>query len=209
MKMELTGRDILLLKLSLIALTVFLSVRFLIMPGIGTWQERRLENELLQDTIEEMEAAISSIPARQEQIREKQNELSGRSQVYYERMENHQVDELLTGLALKHGLFPVSLSIGGAEPQIPEAYLYGLTSENTDVLSEGYILTGKARIALRGDEAGVYAFLDEIEENMPAVRVVSMRLEERAWLDAEGKSFVQTEAGFELEIIMCDTEAVK
>ena len=192
MKLELTERDILLLKLSVIALIVFLTVRFLIMPGIGSGQELRLENELLQDTIEEMEAAISSIPALQEQIKEKQNELSEYSRRYYGKMENHQVDELLTGLAL-----------------IPEAYRYGLTSENTAVLSEEYILTGKARIALRGDEADVYAFLDDIEETMPAVRVISMHLEERSWLDAEGNSFVQTEAGFELEIIMCEIEAAK
>lgn len=209
MKLELTERDILLLKLSVIALIVFLTVRFLIMPGIGSGQELRLENELLQDTIEEMEAAISSIPALQEQIKEKQNELSEYSRRYYGKMENHQVDELLTGLALKHGLFPVSLLIGVTEPQIPEAYRYGLTSENTAVLSEEYILTGKARIALRGDEADIYAFLDDIEETMPAVRVISMHLEERSWLDAEGNSFVQTEAGFELEIIMCEIEAAK
>ncbi len=84
MKLELTERDILLLKLSVIALIVFLTVRFLIMPGIGSGQELRLENELLQDTIEEMEAAISSIPALQEQIKEKQNELSEYSRRYYE-----------------------------------------------------------------------------------------------------------------------------
>lgn len=208
MKLELTERDILLLKLSVIALIVFLTVRFLIMPNrkrAGAPSGKRTSAGYhRRDGGRDF---FDSGPARTDQ--RKQNELSEYSRRYYGKMENHQVDELLTGLALKHGLFPVSLLIGVTEPQIPEAYRYGLTSENTAVLSEEYILTGKARIALRGDEADVYAFLDDIEETMPAVRVISMHLEERSWLDAEGNSFVQTEAGFELEIIMCEIEAAK
>lgn len=209
MKLELTERDILLLKLSGIALIVFMTVRFLIMPGITGWQERRLENELLQDTIEEMEAAIQSIPLMEKSIEEKQRELSERSLRYYEKMENHQVDELLTGLALKHGLFPVSLAIGEAGAKIPEPYRYGETTDSAEILSEGYILTGSASMVLRGDEDAVYAFLDDIEDHFPAVRVVSMRLEERAWLDADGTAFMQTDAGFELEIVMYDPETVQ
>ena len=45
--MRLTDKDILLLKLAVSILTVFLMVRFLIMPGIGRYQEYILEGKEL------------------------------------------------------------------------------------------------------------------------------------------------------------------
>ena len=41
--MKLTDKDILLVKLAVSILIVFFMVRFLIMPGIGSYQENRIE----------------------------------------------------------------------------------------------------------------------------------------------------------------------
>ena len=110
--MRLTDKDILLLKLAVSILTVFLMVRFLIMPGIGRYQEYILEGKELDGTIEEMQSAIDGIPELEQEIEERKRELTDISAKYYDLMENRQVDELLTGIALDAGLFPVSLSIG-------------------------------------------------------------------------------------------------
>ena len=123
MRLELTENDILLLKLAGSVLIAFLVIRFLLMPGIEHYQENIIQRDELTETAEGMQAAIDGIPVLEQKIGNSRAELEEVSSVYYERMENHQVDELLTGLALKHGLFPVSLSIEGAVPKIPAAYL--------------------------------------------------------------------------------------
>ena len=47
--MSLTEKDILLLKLAVSVLTVFLMVRFLMVPGIGRYQELMLEGRELDE----------------------------------------------------------------------------------------------------------------------------------------------------------------
>lgn len=124
MKLELTQKDIFLLKLALSVLIVFLSFRFLIMPGVAQYQEKILEAETLAETREEMKAAMESVPFLEQSIETRRQQLAEASAPYYMHMENSQVDEILTGLALKLGLFPVSLAIQNAQPGIPEPYLY-------------------------------------------------------------------------------------
>ena len=152
MRLELTESDILLLRVAGSVLIAFLMIRFLLMPGIEHYQENIIQRDELTDTTERMQAAIDGIPVLKQEIENSQKELEEVSSVYYEQMENHQVDELLTGLALKHGLFPVSLSIEGASPKIPEAYLYGITAGSEKVPSEHYIQTAAGNMVLRGEE---------------------------------------------------------
>lgn len=135
--MRLTNKDILLLKLALSILLVFLTVRFLIMPEIEQYQENRIKSRQLDVAMEEMQSAIDGIPGLEKKVEERKGELHDISAKYYERMENRQVDELLTGLALKSDLFPVSLSIGEAQPEIPKAYLYGEISGEDSTAGTG------------------------------------------------------------------------
>ena len=128
MKWELNQNDILLVKLACSALIAFFMIRFLLMPGIERLQENGIQNDALQETVTGMEEAIESIPVLEQSIESSKKDLAEVSAPYYESMENRQIDELLTGLALKHGLFPVSLSIDGAEASLPGPYLYGTTA---------------------------------------------------------------------------------
>lgn len=130
--MKLTDKDILLVKLAVSILIVFFMVRFLIMPGIGRYQESRIEGKELENRVEEMQAAVDSIPVLEQTIAERRKDLDNVSEVYYERLENRQIDELLTGIAINAGLFPVSLSIGEAQPMIPAPYIYGTLLEETE-----------------------------------------------------------------------------
>lgn len=209
MKLELTQSDILLLKISLSALILFLFVRLLIMPGIGRYQENVLQAEMLEDTVVEMSALMDSIPQLERSIETRRAALEEASASYYEAMENRQIDELLTGLALKHGLFPVSLSIEGAVPAIPEAYLYGVTAESDRIPSERYILTAYGNLTLRGEAAKVFAFLDEVEKNYPAVQVRSLRMDERVYLDADWNVVEQPDVECLLAVYMVDKSVVE
>ena len=258
MKLELTQRDILLLKLACSAVIAFFMIRFLLMPGLERFQENSIQNDILQETVDDMEETIEKIPVLEKAIESGLEELAEASAPYYERMENRQVDELLTGLALKHGLFPVSLTIDDAKASLPEPYLYSVkasqaaaddpsagsesvsggegdgesaegsneqgavSGENTSgepasgnpdgvgsVFSGGYMKTAAGHMVLRGEEAMLFAFLGDVEENYPAIRVCSVGIEEGVYFDADWNRVEQSDMSCELEIYMYDRSAVE
>ena len=200
MRLELTENDILLLKLAGSVLIAFLVIRFLLMPGIEHYQENIIQRDELTETAEGMQAAIDGIPVLEQEIENSRAKLEEVSSVYYERMENHQVDELLTGLALKHGLFPVSLSIEGAVPKIPAAYLYGVTAGSEKVPSEHYIQTAAGNMVLRGEEAKFFGFLDDVETNYPALRLCKLQMEQQIYFDEDWNIIDQPDMSCALEI---------
>ena len=202
MRLELTENDILLLKLAGSVLIAFLVIRILLMPGIEHYQENIIQRDELTETAEGMQAAIDGIPVLEQEIGNSREELEEVSSVYYERMENHQVDELLTGLALKHGLFPVSLSIEGAVPKIPAAYLYGVTAGSEKVPSEHYIQTAAGNMVLRGEEAKFFGFLDDVETNYPALRLCKLQMEQQIYFDEDWNIIDQPDMSCALEIYM-------
>ena len=202
MRLELTENDILLLKLAGSVLIAFLVIRFLLMPGIEHYQENIIQRDELTETAEGMQAAIDGIPVLEQEIENSREELEEVSSVYYERMENHQVDELLTGLALKHGLFPVALSIEGAVPKIPAAYLYGVTAGSEKVPSEHYIQTAAGNMVLRGEEAKFFGFLDDVETNYPALRLCKLQMEQQIYFDEDWNIIDQPDMSCVLEIYM-------
>ncbi len=202
MRLELTENDILLLKLAGSVLIAFLVIRFLLMPGIEHYQENIIQRDELTETAEGMQAAIDGIPVLEQEIENSGAKLEEVSFVYYERMENHQVDELLTGLALKHGLFPVSLSIEGAVPKIPAAYLYGVTAGSEKVPSEHYIQTAAGNMVLRGEEAKFFGFLDDVETNYPALRLCKLQMEQQIYFDEDWNIIDQPDMSCALEIYM-------
>ena len=204
MRMELTKSDILLLKLSLSALILFAFVRLLIMPGIGRYQENVIQAELLEDTMVELSALMDSVPQLERSIEVRRAAIEEASSPYYAAMGNRQIDELLTGLALRHGLFPVSLSIEGAAPAIPEAYLYGVTAQSDRIPWESYMLTALGNLTLRGEEAKIFAFLDDVEKNYPAVQVRSLRMDERVYFDADWNVVEQPDVECVLAVYMYD-----
>lgn len=202
MRLELTENDILLLKMAGSVLIAFLVIRFLLMPGIEHYQENIIQRDELTETAEGMQAAIDGIPVLEQEIENSGAKLEEVSSVYYERMENHQVDELLTGLALKHGLFPVSLSIEGAVPKIPAAYLYGVTAGSEKVPSEHYIQTAAGNMVLRGEEAKFFGFLDDVETNYPALRLCKLQMEQQIYFDEDWNIIDQPDMSCALEIYM-------
>ena len=214
MKLELTKRDIFLLKLASSILIIFLTFRFLIMPGISGYQEKMLEAETLSETREEMEAAIESVPLLTQTIETRRQQLAEASAPYYARMENLQVDEILTGLAVKLGLFPVSLSIQNPKPGLPEPYLYAKSQdavpgqEISDTAAASgavpetasYVLTGTGNITLRGTQEQMFLFVDELKQNYPAIRIRSMQMNQRVFLDSAWDVVEELETAFELYI---------
>lgn len=207
MKLELTEKDILLLKMAVSILLVFMAVRFLIMPQMGRIQEGRIQKEELLSTREEMEEAIASIPYLEESIETRLEVLDEASKDYYKVMENREVDEILTGLAVEMGLFPISLSIQEAEPGLPAPYLYGTVSEPTETASENYVLTATADMVLRGTKRDVIRFIDAVEKRESSVQIRSIRISEQEYMDEEWNVITESGVQVTMAVYMCDRDA--
>lgn len=204
MRPELTQRDIFLLKLAFSVLIVFMTVRFLIMPQVSGIQEGRIQKEELLQTKEEMEAAMASIPSLEQSIETRKEELAKASEDYYDVMENRQVDEILTGLAVRMNLFPVSLSIEEAEPEIPAPYVYSVVPDPPEAVSENYVLTAGGNMVLRGSRENVFRFMDTIEREYPSVQVRTVNIREQEYMDVNWNVVAESEVSFTIAVYMCD-----
>lgn len=146
MKMEFTAKDIKLLKVMFTLLIVVLMARFLIFPAIERKQNLDFELDEAKIRQEEMQYRIDGIETSRAMVEKTRTELLDASADYYGLMEQQEIDELVTGLALKHELFPSRLDIGEFTDASLAPYLYsagglkgaaGIDSAETDVGAAG------------------------------------------------------------------------
>ena len=119
---ELKPGDIVLLKVLACILILFFTLRFLVFPGLEKNQDLQNEKEQVEQTKQEMQDTIKQKSIVEKKIVKQKAELVNASQGFYDLLENQQVDELVTGIALKHNLKPVYLKIEGTEAGVPAAY---------------------------------------------------------------------------------------
>lgn len=124
MKMEIKSRDRKLLIIACSALILVLMIRLAILPAVDAYEAGSIEYEEKVTHAEEMQRLIDSQPANEKRISEGMARLDELSDTCYEMMENRQVDELVTGTALAHDLFPSHLSISEQMSGIAGPYLY-------------------------------------------------------------------------------------
>lgn len=120
--MELKQGDVVLLKFLACVVIAFFMARFLILPGIEKHQSLVIEKEQVTQQKEQMETIIANAPAVEEKIAEQVSTLQNKKSEYYGLLENQAVDELITGVILKHNLFPVYLNIESPAAGVPEPY---------------------------------------------------------------------------------------
>ena len=200
MKLELTQKDLFLLKLSLSVLIIFFTIRFAVMPGISRYQENILKRQELREIMAEMQDAIDKTPEKTKLAEEKLEELRQASKDYYEIMENREMDGIITGLALKHGLFPVSLTLEQAAPGIADPYRYAPEQTNEEPVSDTYMQIGTARLMLQGDEDKLLAFVDDVESHYPAIKVRSLSVSRNIYLNKELETAFQAERSEERRV---------
>lgn len=241
MKAEMTARDILLLKISFTALIIILSVRFMILPQVEGMNEAQTELEAAEAAAEAIQNKIEEKPEIERELDEYTARLNEMTAPYYGMLENRELDEIVTGIAVRHQLFPLSLEISEGESRVPEPYLYsdggvrdveaereaaaaeetaaeedaewenpeeaeiaaaaaaaeaaaaGIDITEAEPLqeTEGYVHQTAVSMSLRGDEADILTFLDDIWKNYPAIQIKTMKFEEETYadenLDAAGK----------------------
>lgn len=133
LEFELKPTDILLLKVLSCILMVVLTLNLFIFPGLNKQADLSAQKEETRQEKQQVEEAIASMPAAKARIEQQQSDLTELSEDYYPQMENNNVDELVTGIALAHGLFPAALNIEDSVPGGPAAY--GVTGDTRDTTS--------------------------------------------------------------------------
>lgn len=232
LEMELKPGDIVLLKLLACVLILFFMVRFLIFPGIEKHQDLVQKKDDVTIEQQEMQQTIDSASTMQAKIDKQQAQLDDSTKGYYQLMENQQIDELISGLILKHDLFPVYLNISEPVPGIPSAYQVQAQDTNADTstttsaedelngdsnsdsdAADGstsgdaamiqYVNTTTVSVTLQGSEGQVRALLDDIAKNYPGIQVRSLDMQEQTYVDSQLQAVGQVNCSCELAVYTC------
>lgn len=135
LELELKPGDVVLLKILACVLILFFMARFLIFPGVEKHQDLVSERDDLQVKQEEMQYTMDSASTYESMIDKQQKSLDEESKGFYDLLQNQQIDELVSGLALKHDLFPMYLNIAEPVPGIPAAYQLQAADASADTSS--------------------------------------------------------------------------
>ena len=221
--LELKQGDIVLLKVLACVLIVFFSFRFLILPGFEKHQDLELEKENLEAQQLDMQQTIDSAPFMQEKIVKQKAALKEVSKGYYDLMENQEVDELITGLILKHNLFPVYLSIAEPVAGIPLSYylasveaskthtltayeeLDGETESETETSADGSDLAESlpVPVTIQGKESDIKSLLDDIARNYPGIQARSFDMSSSTYVDERLKNVEQINCNCVFSVYTC------
>lgn len=236
MKPELREKDLVLLKVAFSVLIAVLMIRLAILPSIDACEEGKIRYEEVSAQAEEMQKLIDDMPANETKITEGMNTLRNLSDSCYESMENREIDKLVTGIALSHGLFPSKLSISEHMSGVPAPYLYspsreGRESEEEDAGQTAAEVTKEldenrtgedseeeepmsavtkvqASISIQGSESDRRAFLNDIENNYPAIHIKSFEMSENAYMNTSMELVTQAQMNAVLEIYMYENPMI-
>ena len=212
LKMELTPKDVRLLKVAFVILLVVVMGRFLIMPQIEKREDLTLELEEAEAKAEEMQMEIDRIPSLKSSLENARTNLAELSEPYYTVMENRNLDERVTGLALAHSLFPDALAIDAPFAGVPSVYRY-TGNDNSDREAAGqdeylespgaFLQVATVSLTVRGPESNIWELLNDIEENEPSIQVRSFSIQDRTYLNAALTAVDEREASLVLAVYMC------
>ena len=222
-EMELKPNDIILLKLLACILIIFFTARFLIFPGIEKQQDLSAQKEELQYQKEEMQQTMDQKPIMEQKIEKQKEALEASAKGFYVKMENQKLDELITGLALKHNLFPVYLNIGEAVPGVPVAYqteesdAAASTDTSSDTEADAgdgsdtasgtesmlqYLSTASVTVTLQGSEEQIRALMDDVARNYPGIQIRTLDMQEQTYVNSDMQTVGQMNCNCEFAVYM-------
>lgn len=210
LELELKPSDVILLKLLACVLIIFFAFRFFVFPGIEKHQNLISQKDTLTYQKEEMQQTISSKAATEQLIEKQKDNLSESAEGFYEVMENQQLDELLTGLALQHNLFPVSLNISQAVAGVPGAYQSGtISSDSANTESNSfiqYLSTVTVSVTLQGTETQICELIDDVAKNYPGIQIRSLDMQKATYVNANLQAVEQMNCSCEFAVYMYQKE---
>ena len=148
MNLTLTERDKKLLGLTACLAILAVFGVHLIRPALAEHEALGGEYEAALRKQQEYQAQIDARAALDDSIAQNEAALKAAGEPYYpDGLETRQMDDIITGLALKNGLFPQSLTLTEAVPGAVRAYL----ADGSAAPAEGADQTGEAADAPQTD----------------------------------------------------------
>ncbi len=231
MKITITERDKGLLRLVLSAAVLLIGAQYLILPALSTRGELESEKEMVSLQKQEYEQRIAILDTIDQTIADNRKTLKAASKPYYDRkLETREMDDILSDLELKSGLFPESLTMVEAAPGSLRAYLAPeeteqQTTTTTDAKAEldaqdggadaaqppvgaspsepRYVYIGTATLRARGSVEQWEGFLDRLQAQYSGLRIVSFDIAEATYLAADLTRVSDNSITCDLEFYMC------
>ena len=216
MNLTLTERDKKLLGLTACLAILAVFGVHLIRPALAEHEALGGEYEAALRKQQEYQAQIDARAALDDSIAQNEAALKTAGEPYYPAgLETRQMDDIITGLALKNGLFPQSLTLTEAVPGAVRAYL--AVQEQTDGSAApaedadqadapqtgGGVYIGTATLSAQGDVSQWLHFLDEVERSCKGLRVTNFSISDYDYVENNTQTVSTSLITGTLEIYLC------
>ena len=221
MNLTVTERDKKLLGLTACLAILAVFGVHLIRPALAEQEALKSEYEAARQKQQEYQAQIDARASLDDSIAQNEAALRTAGEPYYPGgLETRQMDDIITGLALKNGLFPQSLTLTEAVPGAVRAYLavqeqaHGSASpadEAADQTGEaadapqtdGGVYIGTATLSAQGDVSQWLHFLDEVERSCKGLRVTNFSISDYDYVENNTQAVSTSLITGTLEIYLC------
>lgn len=234
MNLTLTERDKKLLGLTACLAILAIFGVHLIRPALAEHEALGGEYEAALQKQQEYQAQIDARAALDDSIAQNEAALKTAGEPYYpDGLETRQMDDIITGLALKNGLFPQSLTLTEAVPGAVRAYLAvqeqangsAAPAEGADQTGEapnapaeaadrtgeasdepqtdGGVYIGTATLSAQGDVSQWLHFLDEVERSCKGLRVTNFSISDYDYVENNTQAVSTSLITGTLEIYLC------
>lgn len=221
MNLTVTERDKKLLGLTACLAILAVFGVHLIRPALAEQEALGGEYEAALQKQQEYQAQIDARAALDDSIAQNEAALKTAGEPYYPAgLETRQMDDIITGLALKNGLFPQSLTLTEAVPGAVSAYLAvqeqtdgsaapadeaaDQTGETPDApQTDGGVYIGTATLSAQGDVSQWLHFLDEVERSCKGLRVTNFSISDYDYVENNTQAVSTSLITGTLEIYLC------
>ena len=234
MNLTVTERDKKLLGLTACLAILAVFGVHLIRPALAEHEALGGEYEAALRKQQEYQTQIDARAALDDSIAQNEAALRTAGEPYYpDGLETRQMDDIITSLALKNGLFPQSLTLTEAVPGAVRAYLAvqeqtdgsaspaegaDQTGEAPDAPAEaadqtgeapdapqagGGVYIGTATLSAQGDVSQWLHFLDEVEHSCKGLRVTNFSISDYDYVENNTQAVSTSLITGTLEIYLC------
>lgn len=228
--MTITEKDKRLLRFVACCAAIAVSAQLLIRPALAKRTELRDDLDSLEAQQTEWQEKIATLSTIDRTIEESTEARMQASEPFYKgQLETREMDDIITALLLKHGLFPQSLALEPGNAGAVSDYLAPdmqtqdaesdsadtsdsstTDSASTDSAPEAsaprYIHIGKASLEATGKTEDWLAFLDEMERTFGGLRVTDFTVAESHVIENNVTAVTTNTIDAAIDLYMCIPE---
>lgn len=228
--MTITEKDKRLLRFVACCAAIAVSAQLLIRPALAKRAELRDDLDSLEAQQTEWQEKIATLSTIDRTIEESTAARTQASEPFYKgQLETREMDDIITALLLKHGLFPQSLALEPGNAGAVSDYLAPdmqtqdaqsdsadtsdsstTDSASTDSAPEAsaprYIHIGKASLEATGKTEDWLAFLDEMERTFGGLRVTDFTVAESHVIENNVTAVTTNTIDAAIDLYMCIPE---